>query len=117
SSTSGAVSTFNLAVPTTDAPAGTDGPFLFQVTATDASKNQSQVTPTAGLKIDDAGPVVRTVAVDTTISPPEATVATVPWFKQSAPGDIDVKATIVDLGTGVNIGTVKLMQGNARVDK
>src|SRR5207253_1770415 len=62
SSTAGTVTTYNFTVPTVDAPAGTDGAFLFQVTATDASGNQTQVTPTSGLKIDDAGPVVRGVA-------------------------------------------------------
>src|SRR5262245_25148493 len=39
-STSGTVTTYNFTVPTTDAPAGTDGPFSFQITATDASSNK-----------------------------------------------------------------------------
>ena len=117
SSTVGTVTTYNFTVPTLDAPVGTDGPLLFQVTATDASNNQTQVTPTAGLKIDDAGPVVRGVAVDATVSAPEATVSSVPWFRQSVGTDIDVKATIVDPGTGVDITTVKLMQGITRIDK
>src|SRR5205823_4861774 len=117
SSTAGTVTTYNFTVPTVDAPAGTDGALLFQVTATDASTNQTQVTPTSGLKIDDAGPVVRGVAVDATVSAPEATVSNVPWFRQSAGGDIDMKATIVDPGTGVDIATVMLMQGSTRIDK
>ncbi|MFL5310920.1 MAG: hypothetical protein ACJ79H_10750 [Myxococcales bacterium] len=117
STTEGTVTTYSFIVPTLDAPSGTDGPLLFQVTATDASNNQTQVTPTSGLKIDDAGPVVRGVAVDATLSVAEATVGNVPWFRQSAAGDIDVKATIVDPGTGVDITTVALMQGSTRIDK
>src|SRR5262245_37762818 len=41
STPNGAATTYNFSVLTTFAPAGTDGQLLFQITATDASSNQS----------------------------------------------------------------------------
>jgi hypothetical protein len=101
-SVSGATSTYSFTVVTTDAPAGTDGPFPFLVTATDASNNQTQITPSAGLKIDDAGPAVSNIVANGANASPGG----VPWFKQLNGGtplpDIDVTADIVEGGVGLD---------------
>src|SRR5262249_24707985 len=100
--TTGATITYSFTVPTTAVPAGSDGPFQFLVTATDATSHAATVTPSAGLKVDDAGPVISNISAVA----PNATPGGVPWFKQLSggipPPNVDITADIVDSGSGLN---------------
>jgi hypothetical protein len=100
--TTGTTITYSFSVPTTSVPDGSDGPFQFQVTATDATSHVATVTPNAGLKVDAAGPVVSNIAA----TAPNATAGGVPWFKQLNGGtplpSIDITADVVDNGSGLD---------------
>ena len=116
SSSVGTVKTFVFAVPAMLQTPGSEAPLSFKVNATDNAGNAVTQTASASLKIDAAGPVVHSVATNTVA---DAVVTSIPWFNQSGSGDIDVKANITDLGSGVNLSSLKLVvQGTStRVDR
>jgi len=121
SSTLGTVKTFSFLVPTTVQTPGSEAKLAISVNATDVAGNSVTQTAPAMLKIDDAGPQVQSVAVDASTAPDAVVGAqSVPWFNQMVATDIDIKATVTDQGSGVNLAPLQLvLQGNVstRVDR
>jgi hypothetical protein len=105
----GTARTFSLSIPGTIQTAGSETALSFDVTGMDAARNPVTRTSAGVLKIDDLGPLVTGVLVTTT---PAATVNSVPWFKQSDLGDIDVQATVTDASSKVNSSTLQLYTYN-----
>lgn len=107
----GTQKTYGFLVPTTVQAAGSEGAVSFTVKAADAVGNSVQQVPAATLKIDDVGPTIYGVVVNGGYVDTNG----VRWFKQldNAGGntqpDIDVQADIVDLGSGVDPTTLRIV--------
>ena len=102
---SGATRTFTFNLNRTLAPAGIEGDVTITASATDLVGNTSAsgAPATATFRLDSLGPTISNVIVNGR----DATVSGVPFFKQlddsraDTLADIDVQATIIDLGSGV----------------
>jgi outer membrane protein assembly factor BamB len=111
SSTSGTVTTFHFGIPSSVQATNSEDPVVMTVDATDNAGETAQQVPTAILKIDDVGPTISGIVANGA----DATVGSVPWFKQldNSGGntllDIDVQVDIVDLGSGVDTATLQIV--------
>jgi hypothetical protein len=110
---SGTAKTFVLPLPTSVGAQGQEAVVYPQVTVVDAAGNALTATSTAGLSVDDKGPVIN-VTLTLVTTPDYLAGDGTNYFNQATAGDIEVDATITDLGSGVNAATVALLDAASK---